>query len=231
MGLKRKPPAGNVRRVVSTGQNIPGNTTNKAGYTVQFESFEERILLVLFEKDRSIVDYRSQPFTLAFTNRQRKQQKYTPDFIVYRRNGAIEIHEVTLTKRQRQLSIAEREYAARELFQVWGWKYIVHTEQTLPKKTEVTNLLALLPYRLKAYALEGVIAIIDEYLRGEGRKPARACMKYVASRLGLPEATVFSVLCHLIWQEDIFTDLDTLLIAEGQFTLSAGIWLPVEAER
>jgi hypothetical protein len=51
MSLKRKPPTDNVRRVVSFGGNIPGVTTNKTDQTVQFESFTERGLLLLLERD------------------------------------------------------------------------------------------------------------------------------------------------------------------------------------
>jgi hypothetical protein len=35
MKFKRKPPQGNVRRVVSSGQSIRGVITNKAGRIVQ----------------------------------------------------------------------------------------------------------------------------------------------------------------------------------------------------
>ena len=68
MGLKRRPPEGDVRRVVSMGQNLRGVITNKENYTVQFESFAERTLLLLFERDRTILNYRSQPETFEFTD-------------------------------------------------------------------------------------------------------------------------------------------------------------------
>ena len=152
MSLKRKPPLGDVRRVRSMGLNLPGVTTNKNGHTVQFESFAERILLVLFERDKTVLDYRSQPETFEFTDQDKKIRRYTPDFKVWRADGTIEIHEVTRTERQEQLRISEREAGARKICQERQWKYIVHTEQTLPQETEATNLLALLRYRLKAYA-------------------------------------------------------------------------------
>ena len=56
MSLKRKPPLGDVRRVRSMGLNLPGVTTNKNGHTVQFESFAERILLILFERDKKVLE-------------------------------------------------------------------------------------------------------------------------------------------------------------------------------
>ena len=98
MSIKRKPPEGDVCRVTSMGLNLPGVTTNKSGHTVQFESFAERILLLLFERDKTVLDYRSQPETFEFTDRDKKLRRYTSDFKVWKIDGAIEIHEVTRTE-------------------------------------------------------------------------------------------------------------------------------------
>lgn len=107
MRLRRKPPRGNVRRVISTGQNMCGVITNKAGHTVQFESFLERILLLQFERDKSVMDYRSQPITFTFTDEKKRERNYTPDFLVERQGSAIEIHEVTLVERRGHPRIRE----------------------------------------------------------------------------------------------------------------------------
>ena len=66
MNMKRKPPTGNVRRVISLGNNFRGVTTNKQGRLVQFESEQERKLILLLERDPLIADYVSQPETLTF---------------------------------------------------------------------------------------------------------------------------------------------------------------------
>jgi hypothetical protein len=92
MVFKRRPPEGDVRRVTSMGLNLPGVTTNKNGHTVQFESFAERILCVLFERDKTVLDYRSQPETFEFTDQGKKLRRYTPDFKVWKADGSIEIH-------------------------------------------------------------------------------------------------------------------------------------------
>ena len=47
MAFKRKPPSGNVRRVISLGNNFRGVTTNKCGHLVQFESVQECKLVLL----------------------------------------------------------------------------------------------------------------------------------------------------------------------------------------
>lgn len=231
MGLKRTPPDGNVRRVVSLGLNLRGVITSKAGRTVQFESFAERVLLLLLERDQSVIDYRSQPETFDFTDRNGTPRKYTPDFIVWRQSGAIEIHEVTRTERQSHSNIIEREYGARCICQKRHWQYIVHTEQTLPQPTVVANLLALWPYRLKKYGQESITAAIREYLDQYGPFLLTTCVKDVAQRLNMSEPMVFPTFCHLLWKGDIAADLHSLLIVECAFDPKATIWLPSREEK
>ena len=67
--MKRKPPPGNVRRVASIDCNIRGVTTSKRGRLVQFESEQERKLILLLERDTPVADYASQPETLIFQDR------------------------------------------------------------------------------------------------------------------------------------------------------------------
>ncbi len=228
MGFKRKPPEGDVRRVTSMGLNLPGVTTNKNGHTVQFESFAERILLVLFERDKTVLDYRSQPETFEFKDQDKKLRRYTPDFKVWKLDGTIEIHEVTRTERQEQLRISEREAGARKICQDRQWKYIVHTEQTLPQETEATNLLALLRYRLKTYAHGTVIAAAQEHLRQNSIVHLQRCTEYVAHLLDIAEPVVFATLCHLLWHGELCTNLQKLLIFDSAFAPGATVWLPKE---
>src|SRR5947208_154524 len=113
MALKRKPPAGNVRRVAPIGENLRYAITSKVNETVQSESFQERKLTLLFDRDPTIQEYRSQPERFSFTDSQGTPHTYTPDFIVWKTTGEVEIHEVTLTSRQDRFSIQEREKAAQ----------------------------------------------------------------------------------------------------------------------
>ncbi len=230
MGLKRKPPQGNVRNVVSMGGNLCSAITNKEGQTVQAESFHERILALLFQRDKSVINYQSQPETFVFTDRNGKTRRYTPDFIVWRRNGDVEIHEVTLTERQEWVRIRERELAAGTICQALGWRYIVHTEQTLPQSTEVANLLALYRYRLKAYAHDAITASAQGYLLQSAKAPLNRCMRYIVQHLNVLEPIVFATLCHLLWHDELCTDLRTLLIVENTFSPRAMVWLPNREE-
>lgn len=232
MRSRRKPPKGNVRRVTSIGRNLRGTITNKVGYTVQFESFQERILEILFERDRNVKDYRSQPLTITFMDQDKRERRYTPDFLVRKHNNEIEIHEVTITSRRDREWSREREQAAEKICKKKGWKYVVHTEQSLPQETEVANLLALLPYRLKRYAHDGIAEAIQEHLSRVISDSLSGCSTNIAHRLGLPESTVFGALCHLLWKEEVCTDLRSLLlIIDCSFNPAVKIWLPVKEEK
>jgi TnsA endonuclease-like protein len=129
MALKRKPPAGNVRRVAPIGENLRYAITSKDDETVQCESFQELKLTLLFDRDPTVQVYRSQPERFAFTDSQGTSHTYVPDFIVWKTTGEVEIHEVTLTSRQEKFSIAEREKAAHGICQQRGWRYVVHRKQ------------------------------------------------------------------------------------------------------
>ena len=70
MVLKRKPPAGNARRVAPVGNNLRYTIASKANETVQCESFQERKITLLFDRDPTVQEYRSQPERFAFTDSQ-----------------------------------------------------------------------------------------------------------------------------------------------------------------
>lgn len=230
MSLKRRPPEGNVRRVVSTGLNIRGVITNKAGRIVQFESSAERVLLLLLERDPDVRDFGSQPETFEYVDGYGKSHTYTPDFIVWRYSGGIEIHQVIRSERHSRRSICQREEVAEEICQKRGWHYIVHSEKTLPQQTEVANLLALFRYRLEVYASEAVIRAVHERLGHMMPTPLRELMAHIASALGLQERIVYSALCHLLWHGEISTDFQTLFIVDGTFTPKAPVWSSLKKE-
>lgn len=212
MALKRKPPAGNVRRVVPIDNNLRYAISSKADETVQCESFQERKLTLLFERDSTVQEYRSQPERFTWTSSQGTSHTYVPDFIVWKTTGEIEIHEVTLTSRQHRLSSQEREKAARSICQQRGWRYVVHTEATLPGATEEANLLALYRYRPSIYANAAVTTAIRQRLSGDGEKTAHILIAELAHALSLPTPTVISAFCHLLWHQVLETDLTSRLL-------------------
>ncbi len=226
MALKRKPPTGNIRRVAPIGNNLRYTITSKADATVQCESFQERKLTLLFDRDESIQEYSSQPERFAFTDAFGKSRTYVPDFMVWRTTGEIEIHEVTLTERRDRLGIQEREKAARAICELRGWRYVVHTEATLPQAKEEANLLALYRYRPSIYANAAVTAALHQRLKGNERQAVHFLIPELAHALSLPTPTVISALCHLLWHRVIEADLTSdLLFVDAALTPSVQIWL------
>lgn len=230
MKFNQKPPSGNVRRVRSTGRNIIGGITNKAGREVQFESWSERALLLRLDHDPEVRDYRSQPERFEYVDEQGKRRHYTPDFLVWRYSGQIEIHEVSLTSRRRLPELQRREAAGHRICQARGWRYLVYTEKDLPQGAELANLLALIQYRPTGYAHQTVTETVCQRL-----KPGQAVLlaelsRQVAQELSLPEPRVVAALGHLLWHDVLKTDLNQLIFGETRtgFILTVPVWQEAE---
>jgi hypothetical protein len=215
MKLNRKPPPGNVRRVRSTGQNIRGVITNKAGRLVQFESWAERALMLRLDRDPDVTDYGSQPEQFKFTDAQGRSHTYTPDFIVWRCDGQVEIHEVTLSKRRTRPNICQREAAAAEICRTRDWRYVVHTEQTLPQGSELANLLALFCYRATAYADQTVTGAVVNRLSQAEPIALPVLVSQIAHELGLPQPSVVAALSHMLWHGQVSIDLNRLIFTDN----------------
>lgn len=228
MSLKRRPPVGNVRRVAAIGNNMRGVMTNKAGRVVQFESALERSLLLRLDRDWSVRDYGSQPETFHFMDDQGKRRTYTPDFIVWRRDGTVEIHEVTLTHRRIRPSIRLREAAATAVCRKRGWRYIVHTEQNLPQAVELANLLALFHYRPLAYAHTAVAQAAPDRL-SDGRTVAiHQLTCQLTATLNLPQATVATALYHMLWHGRLQANLRHPIFVQGNMAKNILVRLALE---
>ncbi len=224
MSMKRKPPAGNVRRTISLGNNFRGVTTNKRGHLVQFESDQERKLILLLERDPSVVDYVSQPETLIFYDGKGRQRKYTPDFQVWRVNGQIELHEVTIeARRESRDSLQEREVAAQMICQERGWRYVVHTDQTLPAGYEYVNLDFLSAFRSQCYADVECKNWWLGKLKGQGQIHPRFALSRIEPDLRVN--ILLNSLYHMLWFGKVEMDWRQPFFCEGGLHAQARIWL------
>lgn len=227
--MKRKPPPGNVRRIVSLGKNIRGITTNKTGRIVQFESEQERKLILLLERDASVLDYISQPETLVFMNPAGHLRKYTPDFKVWRTNEQIELHEVTVESRRcEHESLREREAAAKIICQQRGWGYLVHTDLTLPGGNEYANLDFLSAFRANDYVTTELACWWQAQLSHERVHP-QSVVKAAGAQINVGQ--YLNSLYHLLWWGHVQTDWQQLLIWHGRFHLRAQVWLATLASK
>ncbi len=228
MIYKRKPPPGNVRRVRHINKNIHGITTNKCGRLVQFESEQERKLILLLERDATVTDFISQPETLTFVAENGRNRQYTPDFQVWRTNGQIELHEVTITqRRQRKETIQQRETAARHICQRRGWTYHVHTEETLPVGYKYANLDALAPFRADTYANDEMAAWWLVQLTG--RDPVHPQIILSDTPPAYANGILLNTLYHLIWHDQVQIEWNAPLMWRGAFHPNTRIWLIAKA--
>jgi hypothetical protein len=226
MGLKRKPPEGNVRRVAAIGNNSRYAITNKNGETVQCESHTERGLALRIDRDPRVKNYRSQPLRISYDDSEGKLHTYVPDFQVWRWDGSVEIHEVTLSERRLLPNAQLREKAAREHCDKEGWRYVVHTEGSLPNDTEAANLLALYAYRPSIYSRADVAhAVLVKFGIGQ-HILLRELSSVISQDLDLPPATVSTAIYHLLWHGKIATDLRSLIFVDCVPASNTYVWLP-----
>jgi hypothetical protein len=225
MAFKRKPPPGNARRVICLGNNFRGVTANKRGHPIQFESEQEHKLILLLERDPTVTDYVSQPETLHFFDDSGRQRNYTPDFKVWRTDGQIELHEVTIeARRTARESLQQREAAARAICQQRGWRYLIHTDQTLPSGYEYANLDFLAAFRASTYANAECTAWWLEELAAD--EPVHPQSILAGTEADATAGLLLNGLYHLLWHGIIQMDWHQPLIWRGALHPAARIWLP-----
>ena len=139
--------------------------------------------------------------------------------------GQIELHEVTVeTRRQRLDSFQEREAAADEICQQRGWRYVVHTDQTLPSGYEYADLEFLSAFRAQTHITAQITAWWINQLAG------RACIhpRVVLSLpdVNLPTGLLLNGLYHLLWHGVVVTDWRQPVLWRGDFHPKARLWLP-----
>jgi len=226
MGLKRKPPENNVRRVAAIGNNSRYAITNKNGETVQCESHAERKLALLIDRDPTVKGYRSQPLRIPYTDFEGKAHTYVPDFKVWKVDGSIEIHEVTLSERRLLPNAQRREKGAREYCDKKGWRYVVHTEDSMPDDTETANLLELYMFRPTVYFRSDVVTKVNEKLNNGKRLSLALLIKDISQELKLPIGVVSPSLYHLLWHGKIETSLRSLIFIDALPLPRTLVWQP-----
>lgn len=227
--LKRKPPDNNVRRVASIGTNRRSTIRNKNGRTIQCESFGgERKLTLCFDRDPTVKDYQSQPLRIPYTDSEGKEHTYVPDFKVWKVDGSIEIHEVTLSERRLMSNAQRREKGAQEYCNKEGWRYVVHTVDSMLDDTETANLLELYMFRPTVYYRSDVAVAAREKLSDGRRLSLPRLIQEISQELELPVGVVSPGLYHLLWYGKIETDLRSLLFIDGAPLSRTLVWLPVQ---
>ena len=226
MPLKRRPPKGNVRRVQYVDGNLRYTLTNKRGRIVQAESTQELKLTLVLDFDPTVSDYASQPETFEWLDQNGKHRRYTPDYIVWRVDGSVEIHEVTISeRRQTQKKIKEREEVAAKLCADRGWEYIVHTETTLPNATEFANLQALQMFAPSSYANDDCIHVVKKHFEQPNRIRVQELVKTSMNDTGFSASLLRATIAHMLWHGMLTTDMHQLIFDEVEYLPNVVVWM------
>ena len=230
MALKRKPPKGNVRRVHSNGKTITGVISNHQNELVQFESASEQILPIIFMRDKSIVRLVSQPIEIPFIDATGKTHKYTPDYLVEKENGVIEIHEFTMSNRRISKQCLDRENAAKQYCKDKGWQYFVHTEIDFEDKTWNENLQALFGFLADCYRNEEISEMIFTHIRYYGKTTYSLLYSKFVEELGINKQLFTESILHLIYLKELGTDLHQPIFIFGDINPKMELWIPEKWE-
>jgi hypothetical protein len=229
--MKRKPPKGNSRRVQYIDGNIRFTITNKAGDSVQCESFQERKLTLLMHRDHKVVNYMSQPDPIHYITSTGIHHSYPPDFRVNFITGPDAIWEVALSQRRKEKpSIQEREYMANILFPSMGLTYHVFTEEVLPNDTETANLMVFYASRFDRCANP---VVQDAALHVLSNRPLHIeqLISQVMAQSHLERGIVHITLRYLIWHGVLEIDWKKLFYPTTPLTgkmpsKTAMVWVP-----
>lgn len=215
--MKRRPPAGSVRRPQIKGVNTRGVFTSTTGRLVQFESQAEWALILHLDRDPTIRDYGTwlETFSVAPPDTPNQPQSYTPQCMVWRHAEPPEIHRVVHHDQWTPGGRALGDPLGPQLCLARGWTYVAHRAEHLTAPTPFANLQALVRYRPHAYHHPDVANYAHMQIPlGETRAFA-SMVGHIMAALNLPRPTVVAGLCHLVWHGVLGIDMNRLLLLHG----------------
>lgn len=184
--------------------------TATSGTLVGYESWVERDTLVMLDFDADVVGIASQPFWLFWTTAQGKPRSHAPDYFARMADGSAKVLDVRPADR-----IKPRDQAAfdetRAACSLMGWAYDVVGS---PPGTLLANLRWLAGYRHPRHELPDIALA----LRAAFGKPLG--LMDGAQAVGDP-ISVLPVLFHLLWCQQLHTDLTRELTPDAVVTTAA----------
>ena len=185
------------------GGNVIGQfSSRKSLRPLQHESLLELHHLICFEWDPDVLEVYDQPCTIPVTASTRRRGRHTPDFLVVttRGPGLVEV------KPRRRWDRDERLRQRTALAQAWaeaaGLFYAVFTEETLPPRPVLENLVFLASFR---HAPTHLAEVKDHVLDAVREYPGITPWA-LSDRFGHPEIVVAAV-WHLTWAHCLRIDL------------------------
>ncbi len=192
-------------------RHLPGRWWSATdGTHVGYESWLERDHLTWLDWDRAVTGIASQPFRLSWTGDEGQVRWHVPDFFARRADGSAVVVDCRSAERRGPRDLAAFE-ATRKACDLAGWEYRL---VGAPDPIATANLRWLAGYRHPRHDIPEVAAA----LRAAFAEPAP--LMAGAEAAGDPIA-VLPVLFHLLWRQELATDLSVPLHPSAAVTSMA----------
>lgn len=222
----------NVRNPNQYGNNIIFEITNKAGDKVRCESFQERKLALLLQRDPKVVNYISQPFTHKYYDSKGNLRSYTPDFLAICLGCPNRIYEVSMTWRMElKPDLKERIVGGQQLAAETNRTFHLYDENVLPNDTETANLLVFYGAETDRAANHEVAEKALKYLAKNGSTHMSILSQAMQEKTKKDAGIVNLALRHMIWRGELEIDWNKLFYLVTQATgkryaPTAFVWIP-----
>jgi hypothetical protein len=182
-------------------RHLPGRWWSATdGRHVGYESWLERDHVMLLDFDPAVVGIASQPLWLSWTTEDGTARSHAPDYFARRADGSAMVVDCRPIERRKPRDVAAFE-ATRQACELLGWEYRL---VGAPEAVLVRDVRWLAGYR---HPRHGVLELLEP-LRVAFAEPAplMATVESVGDSIA-----VLPVLFHLLWRQELVTDLSVPL--------------------
>ncbi len=210
-----------IRKIPKNYSNVTGIAAHsKAQGQAMFESTLERDFLMLLEFDKKVDSFEVQPIKLEWLNEHDKSRSYTPDVLVYYKNGKqiptlFEVKYRSDIKKNWQV-LKPKFKAAIRFCKENGWKFKLITETEI-RTAYLESVKFLLPFVRQGASIEDDMMILDDKLLELKTSTPKELISSIYSD-EWNQATLLPTLWYLIGSRQIKIDLTS------KITMSSKIW-------
>lgn len=193
-------------RVIGMQRRSMAGQIEAKGATIDYESSLERDFVLLADWDHDVCAIVAQPLRLDFMDRTGRKRRYTPDFLVTRRDGARSLHEVKYWNdlKDNWLEFKPKFQHAIEWCEQRQMTFHIETDRRI-RTTQLANIRLLRPYRSR----DNEAPTIRKSLLDAAKQAKSTTIGALIETLGITEspAVVVTSLWSLIATESLTADL------------------------
>lgn len=177
---------------------------------IEFESLLERDALMVADYDQDVIAIASQPCALLWPRNTTGAKHHVPDFFLRLASGDGRVVDV---KRPEAVERAATQFGlTQQACEEVSWQYEIFTGGD---PIRISNIRWLAGYRHDRFAVDEDIC---DHITGVFSRPVSLVLGIhdAATILDLPVSRVLAHAYHLMWKQQLHTDLSTPLRMDGQ---------------